>query len=602
MLGGIVVRKSDQSAATPAAVTPDAKLVILCRSRGALTDSTASITRDGTSGDPLLSSMNTPLREIVSAVKSIVYAGYGTDTHTWYPNVHFLVKQNTTVLDPSNIIGENISDLTTVSLDWSIAPLIKTPGSLSYTLDTEGSVSAGTYYYKVSAVNLNDEESIASSTLTVVVSSDNSKVKISWSACQYVKGYKVYKSTDGTTWKLLATLSYGMGYTYYTDDGTVTGTTATPPSSSSAKEVPAGGSTYTLNYRYGDVTYDTPTEYTSVADVVADHGVGSDAANIAEICLSRSLNGASAITIVVPSSYDYAGFKAALDSLEGTEGPLLIVPIYYNLTFFDALNSHCESKSDPVTGQMERRGVVAALGGTSLGEVTTLATRWASSSENGNRMMWIYPEGGEVRVSSWQGYDGEYNTDYTVEDPSGNDITPSVLAAACIARYLSLGDLTMPLTEKDVKGFSFAGVSESPYLIKQAVENYGVVVVANRSGTPVVERSIFTGLPVTSLEEAEMNIVVWEDWMKKDMRTLLREFRGKKMIGSVLSRVKRKVKSKLGQYKANNWIVDFEENSIVVGNSTTYPDKVSVTFTYGPVYPINYVDAVYTQKTFTVVV
>lgn len=105
---------------------------------------------------------------------------------------------------------------------------------------TAGTLPAGTYYYKVSAVLANGGETGASAEVSVALSGSNS-ASLSWSAPsaphgQTISGYRIYRGTsaNGET----GYISVGA-LTSYTDTGASL-TTATPPTTNKGCEVWAG--------------------------------------------------------------------------------------------------------------------------------------------------------------------------------------------------------------------------------------------------------------------------------------------------------------------------------------------------------------------------
>ena len=87
-----------------------------------------------------------------------------------------------------------------------------------------GSLSAATYYYKITATFSPSGESLPSPEAKVDVSAPG-EVSLSWSAVTGATGYKIYRATSTGDEKLLDSVSG----TTYTDDGTKVLGSATPP-------------------------------------------------------------------------------------------------------------------------------------------------------------------------------------------------------------------------------------------------------------------------------------------------------------------------------------------------------------------------------------
>lgn len=108
---------------------------------------------------------------------------------------------------------------------------LSAPGTLAGTATgTGGTLGAGTYYYKATAFNAWGETVASSETTQITVASGN-KVNLTWvqGAGGTPVGYKIYRTAaNGAagTEVYLATVGNVLAYT---DDGSATGTSATPP-------------------------------------------------------------------------------------------------------------------------------------------------------------------------------------------------------------------------------------------------------------------------------------------------------------------------------------------------------------------------------------
>lgn len=104
------------------------------------------------------------------------------------------------------------------------APTLNAPT----TATTGGTLAAGTYYYKVTAVNAVGE-TIGSNEVSQATTGTTSTVGLSWGAVAGATGYKVYRATvsggQSTSPALVATLG---AVTSYTDTGTAVSAGAVP--------------------------------------------------------------------------------------------------------------------------------------------------------------------------------------------------------------------------------------------------------------------------------------------------------------------------------------------------------------------------------------
>jgi len=94
---------------------------------------------------------------------------------------------------------------------------VSTPGSSTAT--SGGTLAAGTYGYKVSALSQYGETA-ASAEKTQTTTGSTSTVTVTWSTVSGALGYRVYGRTSGGPWRFIAQV--GSAATSYTDIGTIT--------------------------------------------------------------------------------------------------------------------------------------------------------------------------------------------------------------------------------------------------------------------------------------------------------------------------------------------------------------------------------------------
>lgn len=101
---------------------------------------------------------------------------------------------------------------------------LTTPVNAAFTTSTTGgSLAAGTYYYRVSALDKHGE-TLASTETSQVTTGATSTVTVNWGAVTGATGYKVYGRSTGAQ-QLLATVG---AVTTYVDTGAVTPSGALP--------------------------------------------------------------------------------------------------------------------------------------------------------------------------------------------------------------------------------------------------------------------------------------------------------------------------------------------------------------------------------------
>lgn len=107
-----------------------------------------------------------------------------------------------------------------------------TPTNAAFsTATTGGTLAAGTYSYRVSALDGNGGETLASTATTQVTTGTTSTVTVNWTKVTGATGYKVYgRSASGE--QLMATLG---DVATWTDTGSVTPSGALPTSNTTGK-------------------------------------------------------------------------------------------------------------------------------------------------------------------------------------------------------------------------------------------------------------------------------------------------------------------------------------------------------------------------------
>ena len=106
------------------------------------------------------------------------------------------------------------------------------PTGLSATAASGGSLADGTYYYRISAIDSNGIESIASMNANATTDSGagNSTVNLSWTASSDAASYNIYRTTTEGSYGASSLLASGVTTTTYSDDGSVTLSAGSPKS------------------------------------------------------------------------------------------------------------------------------------------------------------------------------------------------------------------------------------------------------------------------------------------------------------------------------------------------------------------------------------
>lgn len=165
---------------------------------------------------------------------------------------------------------------------------LSTPANAAFsTSTTGGTLAAGTYYYRVSALDGNGGETLASAETSQVTTGSTSTVTVNWGAVTGATGYKVYGRSTGAE-LLIAEVG---SVTTYIDDGSVTPSGALPTANTtgttaatSSDVVVAAGATVTVGIfvssggfavsgPIGEVWADTPGADVPVSTLSADRPI-----------------------------------------------------------------------------------------------------------------------------------------------------------------------------------------------------------------------------------------------------------------------------------------------------------------------------------------
>jgi hypothetical protein len=128
-----------------------------------------------------------------------------------------------------------------------------------------GTLAAGTYYYRVSAVDVSGLETAAAAEVSQVTTGSTSTVTISWNPMFGAVNYKVYGRTTGAE-LLIGSLTAGT--TSFTDDGSVTPSGALPTGNLTGSITPSSDNAQIVGaatVRFGSGYFVTIRDGTSVA-------------------------------------------------------------------------------------------------------------------------------------------------------------------------------------------------------------------------------------------------------------------------------------------------------------------------------------------------
>ena len=623
----ILVKRTTGAATTPATIAPSIKLAIIGRSRGQAAEDSGNIASHAVRD--LFSLKTDIVSELIDYCRSVesiqdYVAGDSVVEDTYYPDIHFRVKHlegvapaaDDYICDPDNILDENGSDIMQQDLyaDWTNSPSLQPPMITKAEIIDVPTVSggfavAGTYYYSITVIDKNSRETSIGPIKRVIIPAPavgrRKHVKLTWSQIRYASGYRVYRGTleDGSDMGLLATISSASTVTY-TDINAASG--ADPPASNTTRIEPNLTSKITIHFHYANMTYNTPVEYTKWSDVQDAHGVGSELANMAKLCMSSEFNACPNMITVVPEGSSASAYYTALETLKNVgESSILLIGVLYlgseNITTLNTIQSpiyaHAANQSDPTTHQHYRYVFLSVPNDTpSKNDVDTMCNGFQATATKGKRGFLVTPSGLKCTINQWQKPDGTYLESTTRTDPAGIDMTSLMHSIASAARYIGLNDPAMPLTEKDVLGFGYPNPAFTFEDIAD-IRSYGSLLIENRSGIGVVSQSINMSHPVLGMEDGEMNICVTEDYMKIDIKRRLKQLRGLKMLGPIIKQAERITGSALAYYVKMEYIADYSD--VASWQDDVEKDKLRVFFKYMPIYPVNKIWVIF-DYTFTV--
>lgn len=320
--------------------------------------------------------------------------------------------------------------VTSGEIDWTGSPILEVPVMETPVVTTGGSGGAGTYEYRVTAVDLSGVETSAPSPQTVVLTGSGNAVELRWSHISptLVTGYKVYRKSGGTS-VLLASLA---GSVFYYKDMFGSTTPQDPPVTNLTHRRPAASGVYYVTYEYRSYTYNTPERYYSLSQVQEAHGVGSEASNIARLVLGKGGkgNGASAVEICVPNGTSIEAYKAAVDAFERRNIQMLGA-LKCNDVLDRYVAQHCLAMSDPLM-KRERQALIGLAAGSTVAQHKAKAQ---SMYQLAGRYAYVLAfDGGTVYMDSWENTPG-YNSDTGTATGGATDMITDIAKAWTVGQW-----------------------------------------------------------------------------------------------------------------------------------------------------------------------
>jgi len=185
---------------------------------GGIASATASLnTYTGSVSDPkfgILSVVSGALNQFTASIN-----GWSGSIATTGSNSFRGTQQITGSLSVSAAItGSNGKFTTGISAGQLSTPTISTISASS----AGGTIPAGTYYYKVAALDYNGTQTPGSSEVSTTVTGSTSNIFLSWSLIQGASSYRVYRSTTSNTYGSYVAVNNGVNGTFTDTNQAVT--------------------------------------------------------------------------------------------------------------------------------------------------------------------------------------------------------------------------------------------------------------------------------------------------------------------------------------------------------------------------------------------
>jgi hypothetical protein len=337
------------------------------------------------------------------------------------------------------------------------------------------------------------------------------------------------------------------------------------------------GGTFYFDYVYLAQSHFTVKRFTKLNLLIQEYGMGSDLAIAATLAMGSSGRGNSASIVLAMSVPDnqLSSYQTALDFLTRRKDVDLVVPLTHVSGIESSIKSHCETQSS-VDNKRERIALLGTDIGTALGDDVTPGTAvYLAQQMASRRVIVTYP----WPVCDVQGTDG-----IIVE----RELPGWAMASALSGVIASQPDRATPITEKRVLGIKRLGVE-----LDESEMNIGgaaglCIVEQDETGNFVVRDGVTTTLENEADQQISINLT--DDFLCRSLRTQFRQFRGRKLLPTVLDQIQNKTQKLLNIFVKSALIVGFDAGSI---SAVQDPDRLTwviVTFKYQPIFPVRVVE------------
>lgn len=497
--------------------------------------------------------------------------------------------------NPDFLLGTDYL-MTGNTIDWSPAARLSPPAADTPTIaaTTGGSFpSSTTYYYQITA-KLGSGETIGSNIVSVAatagVGGNGVTVSVKWGTVPNATSYRVFRSTNANMSASTLQGTTTAPTTSLIDTGAAGSSTAVPVSNTTENE-PATGSTYYVSYEYWDTSnaYAKPKRYTSLSDVFADHGIGSQASIMAEMAMSTQGRGNGAPAVWISGAADdTTSFQNAIDAYQNVRGEVLLMVVGKKNSGVDTWLKNHLTQMNSTEAKRERMAIMFSLAGSVVGAAGSAGTILYDAAQSARKdIVHVVPDSGGAKGFIQQ-------TDGTYLDAAMN---PEYIAAGLAGLAASLPDSAEPWTRKTFTNLtSMTGAAEYSDIQNKALRDGGVTVVDYLSGQWRIldGRTTYTGgqqewrFPSTTATDKVVsmiwrNIIDPADTSVGASGSLI----GQKITDGLIEQVYNRTLVALDYCLAQGLIRDYTRTSITVQQDISDKSKINVAFEYTAIFPAN---------------
>lgn len=238
-----------------------------------------------------------------------------------------------------------------------------------------------------------------------------------------------------------------------------------------------------------------------------------------------------------------------------------------------AVVNHVRTMSDPIEGSERVTLLAKTQSATTATEVASLVGGYAAAL-NDFRVAVVYPDRAKRKLS-----DGvEYS------------LTGQFLAIA-LASMKAAGRPEQSYTEKQILNFTELVGVKMTRAEKNLVAEQGVMILEqNRRGEPItVRHGVSTDM--SSIQMRELSVTELADYVSRVLRPVLRQYKGKNITRSLVTRIEGSVNSTLAELIKNGHVLD-ESKVASIQQLVDSPDSIAIEILIKVPYPCNYITVI----------